>query len=78
MFKFTNHIIIKKITYFEKTIIFTYLKSKNVIGLAHPQIGIEIEGKELVRFNRVLLEMLHKSTLSGHYIWHDYLLNETT
>ena len=54
------------------------MKSNNLMGLAHPQIGIEIEGKELVRFNRALLEVLHHSTPIGHYIWHDYLLHETT
>ena len=67
-----------KIMYFEKTEIFTYLKSQNVIGLAHPQIEIKIGEKELVRFNRSLLEMLHRTTLVGRYIWHDYLLNETS
>ena len=61
-----------KIMYFEKTENYPYLKSRDLIGLAHPQIQIKIGDKELVRFNRALLEILHRTTPISSYHWHDY------
>ena len=61
-----------KILYFEKTEIYPYLKSRDLIGLAHPQIQIKIGDKELVRFNQALLEILHRTTPIRCFQWHDY------
>ena len=60
--------------YYQNTGIFTFLEPKQVIVLADPQL-LKVQGIDVVKFNRALFEILHKSTPIGHYLWHDYLLN---
>ena len=67
----------ENIPFFFKSQILTCLESKDVIGLAHPQVGIH-EGKEWVGFNRALYGRLHDNTNINHFIRHEYLRNYTT
>ena len=60
--------------YYEKSNIFAHLKIANLIVLADPQL-LKVQGIDVVKFNRALFEILHKSTPIGHYLWHDYFLN---
>ena len=71
------YIVQEHILFFEKSHILTCLESKDVIGLAHPQVGIH-EGKECVGFNRALYERLQNNTTIHHFIRHEYIRNDTT
>ena len=66
-----------KTLYYEKSNIFAHLKIANLIVLADPQL-LKVQGIDVVKFNQALFEILFKTTLIRCYLWHNYLLNETT
>ena len=51
--------------YYEKSNFFAHLKIANLIVLADPQL-LKVQGIDVVKFNRALFEILHKSTPIGH------------
>ena len=72
MLKFGNYIYYhgkSKTLYYEKANVFAHLKIADLIVLTDTQL-VNLEGKNVVKFNRALFEILYRSTLVGRYLLH--------